>query len=101
MIQQQIRNINNRQEEHVQNRHRALASLRSKPLEDIAVEYLVAMRDNSIVKTLFDSMNTELHSLARRENTITKTGISHAICSAIASTLLTQLGKKFGTKVVA
>ena len=98
MIKQDKYNIRRRQDEHEDNRHKALLSLRNKPLEDVAVEYLIAMRDNNIIKSLYKSINDRFHSLVQQEKNITTINIAKSTCSAIAATLLEQLSSRFCVK---
>ena len=101
MLKNNLHNVHQRQHEHEHNRFRALASLRQKPLEDIALEYLVSMRENNLTRTLYKSINTELHSLVKRESQVTPLGIASATCAAITSTLLNRLVGRFSTQRVA
>ena len=101
MLKQNLHGVSRRQHEHEHNKTRALSLLRQKPLEDVALEYLVAMRESSLTKTLFKSINTELHALVKREPTVTAAGIATATCTAITSTLIDQLVTRFASVKVA
>lgn len=93
--------INNRQGEHIHNRQRAIASLRHKALEDVALEYLVAMRDNPMTKLLYTSLKTELHSLVKTQSEMTQQDVVKSLCSAVVKTVLKQLSHRFSTDVAA
>ena len=86
---------------HTNQRQRALASLAKKPLEDVALEYLVAMRKNPLIAPLHKSISAELLALIGRDAEITKAGVAWATCSAVTKTLLTMLTTKFAVPAAA
>jgi hypothetical protein len=95
MLKQGTHQANHKHDLHHQQRQRALALLPRRPLEEIALEYLVAMREHPQTKPLYAAVNAELLALVRRDTTITKAGIAIATCSAITATLLDMLTARF------
>ena len=88
-----MRDINN--DLHHQQKNRALALLSQKSLEDIAVEYLVATRSNSIIKDLFKIVNAELVAAVKNSQSVTYDDVSRITCSAITTHVLKVLVKNF------
>lgn len=86
---------------HEAQRQRSLVLLPQKPLEDIALEYLVAMRDNPMTKTLFKAVNAELTVAVKQHTDIGKVEVAQATCAAVVDTVLAMLTKRFATKLAA
>lgn len=83
---------------HDQRRQHALVSLRQRPVETIALEYLAAMRQDPLTEKLFTTINAELVAVARQENDITERHVAQATCRAVATYLLAELTSRFAPR---
>lgn len=101
MLRQGKHSANFHADMHVHQRQRSLALLTQKPLEDIALEYLVTMRENPTTKTLFKAINGELLSAVKQNTTITNVEVATATCAAVVATLLDTLTSKFAKPIAA
>lgn len=101
MIREGLHNADRRMNDHKESRVKALVSLGKKPLEDIALEYLVSMRESPLTKSLYTSINTELHRLVKTNQEVTKVDVARATCSAVTSFVLRKLSERFAMKAAA
>jgi hypothetical protein len=76
---------------HTQQRTIALATLASKSLDDIALDYLVAMKHDPFTATLYRAIHTELVSLVKNKTEITPVDVATATCAAVVTVTLDKL----------
>ena len=80
---------------HRHERNRALATLLTKPLDDIALEYLLGMENDPFMTTLYRAINKQLLALMQDNTTITPVDVAKATCLAITTMLVDKLTTKF------
>lgn len=80
---------------HEDQKNRALMKLSTKSLEDVTLEYLVAMRPDKLTQNLFNKINKNMHDLVKTHTNVTSINVSEATCSAITSIVIDTLITKF------
>lgn len=85
---------------HKQQKQRALALLTRRPLDEIALEYFVALRDDPLIKPLHAELHKELLTLVEQQSTVTQDGVANATCNAVLTTVLSMIKSKFCVSAV-
>lgn len=74
---------------------RAIASLRRRSVDDIALEYLVTLRDNTFVTGFYKAINEELVGIVKGNDQITNAMVSEAVCGGVVSVVYNTIVEKF------
>jgi hypothetical protein len=84
---------------HNDQMNKALSGLMKRSLDDIAVEYLVGMKNDTLYTGLYRSIQSELLELVKTNTEIKSMDVSYATCSAVMKTLLTRITDRFAVAV--
>lgn len=85
---------------HEQQVSNSIKNLLKKSVDDIALEYLVTLRNNKTMTSFFNSINVELLALVKNQTDISKEMIDTAVCGGVISVIFDSLVRDFSSEKV-
>ncbi len=86
---------------HETEEQKAIWSLNKRSLEDIALTYLVTLRNDPTTSVLYTAINNELHQLVQTQTDIQPDHTTKALCGAICQVVLDKLTAQFSPTTIA
>lgn len=80
---------------HERQLNASIGTILHKPVEDIALEYLVALQNNRTMTSFFEAIRSQLVSLVKNQTDINPGMIQEATCSGVVSVIYDSLVKDF------
>lgn len=76
---------------------KSISNLLKKSIDDIALEYLVTLRNNQSMTSFFKSINQELVNLVKNKTEVSQEVVQEAVCSGVVSVIFESLIKDFSS----